>query len=119
MTNEDIIRMAREALKEDDGEDYYAYTHQIIHWWGKEDEIVKFAQLIAAAERNRIWTQDHWTEYERSIVATEREACASIEVHLTTPDRDYTTMSPLDAYEAALMDAAIAFREAIRARGHG
>lgn len=51
MTNEDIIRMAREALKEDDGEDYYAYTHQIIHWWGKEDEIVKFAELVAAAER--------------------------------------------------------------------
>jgi hypothetical protein len=51
MTNEDIIRMAREALKEDDGEDYYAYTHQIIHWWGKEDAIVKFANLVAAAER--------------------------------------------------------------------
>ena len=51
MTNEDIIHMAREALKEDDGEDYYAYTHQIIHWWGKEDEIVKFAELVAAAER--------------------------------------------------------------------
>ena len=51
------------------------------------------------------------------VAAAEREACASIEVHLTTPDRDYTTMSPLDAYEAALMDAAIAFREAIRERG--
>ena len=48
---ENIIRMAREALKEDDGEDYYAYTHQIPHWWGKEDEILKFAELVAAAER--------------------------------------------------------------------
>jgi len=83
MTNEDIIRMAREALKEDDGEDYYAYTHQIIHWWGKEDEIVKFAQLIAAAERNRTWTQNHWTEYERSIAAEEREACAKLMGELT------------------------------------
>ena len=54
MTNEEIIRMAREALKEDDGEDYYSYTHQIIHWWGKEDAIVKFANLVAAAERERI-----------------------------------------------------------------
>ena len=52
MTNEDIIRMARETLIEDDGGDYYAYTHQIPHWWGKEDEIVKFAELIAAAERD-------------------------------------------------------------------
>jgi hypothetical protein len=51
MTQSDIIRLAREALKEDDGECYYAYAHQIIHWWGKEDEIVKFANLIAAAER--------------------------------------------------------------------
>jgi hypothetical protein len=55
----------------------------------------------------------------KEAVEMEREACASIEVHLTTPDRDYTTMSPLDAYEAALIDAAIAFREAIRARGQG
>ena len=53
----------------------------------------------------------------RKLVAYEREACAGIEVHLTTPDRDYTNMSPLDAYEIALMDAAMAFREAIRARG--
>ena len=51
MTKEDIIRMARETLKEDSGEDYYAYTHQIPHWWGEEDEIVKFANLVAAAER--------------------------------------------------------------------
>jgi hypothetical protein len=67
--------------------------------------------------------QDMSNEIERlkseveTAVKAEREACASIEVHLTTPDRDYTTMSPLDAYEAALMDAAVAFREAIRARG--
>lgn len=82
MTNEDIIRMARESLKECDGKDYYDYTHEILHWWGKADELVKFAQLIAAAERNRIWTQDHWTEYERSIAATEREACAELCIEL-------------------------------------
>jgi len=51
MDREDIIRMAREVLEERDGEDYYDYTHKIIHWWGKEDAIVKFANLIAAAER--------------------------------------------------------------------
>ena len=26
-------------------------------------------------ERNRVWTQEHWTEYERSIADAEREAC--------------------------------------------
>lgn len=28
------------------------------------------------ADRNRTWTQSHWTEYERSIAAAEREAIA-------------------------------------------
>lgn len=97
MTRDDIIRMARESLNECDGTDYYDYTHNL-HWWGKAGELVKFAEIV---------------------VAEEREACASIDVHLTTPDRDYTNMSPLAAYEAALMDAAMAFREAIRARGQG
>lgn len=32
-----------------------------------------FAALVAAAERNRTWTQAHWTEYERSIAAAERQ----------------------------------------------
>ena len=100
MTREDIIRMAREALKEDDGEDYYAYTHQITHWWGKEDEIVKFAQLIAAAERNRTWTQDHWTEYERSIAAEEREACAKVAENIGVYDRDEPEISIATAIRA-------------------
>jgi hypothetical protein len=39
-------------------------------------DIEHFAHLVAAAERNRTWTQAHWTEYERSLVAAEREACA-------------------------------------------
>lgn len=38
----------------------------------------RFAALVRADERNRTWTQEHWTEYERSIAAAEREACAQI-----------------------------------------
>lgn len=37
-----------------------------------------FAELATEKERNRIWTQDHWTEYEKGIAAVEREACAAI-----------------------------------------
>jgi hypothetical protein len=69
---ENIIRMAREALKEDDGEDYYAYTHQIPHWWGKEDEIVKFAELVAAAEREacaKVCEEAHWSLDDRNEYA--------------------------------------------------
>ena len=119
MTKDDIIRMAREAgMREGYSGDWTAADAALTYpECVYTENLERFANLVAAAERNRTWTQNHWTEYERSIVATEREACASIEVHLTTPDRDYTNMSPLDAYEAALIDAAIAFREAIRARG--
>lgn len=62
MTREDIIRMAREARFE---------SHDISLNFPKELE--RFATLVAAAERNRTWTQDHWTEYERSIAAAERD----------------------------------------------
>jgi hypothetical protein len=37
-----------------------------------------FEALVRADERNRTWTQEHWTEYERSIAAAEREACAKV-----------------------------------------
>ena len=36
----------------------------------------RFAELVRADERNRTWTQEHWTEYEHSIAAAEREAIA-------------------------------------------
>ena len=86
------------------------------------DEIIRMAEKAGMPK----WLQEDWfanpfdsfaLRFAYLIAAAEREACASIEVHLTTPVRDYTDMSPLDAYETALMDAAIAFREAIRARG--
>jgi len=64
MTNEDLIRMAREA-----GLVMYDYS---------DPSLERFANLVAAAERNRTWTQNHWTEYERSIAAEEREACAKV-----------------------------------------
>jgi len=92
MTQSDIIRLAREALKEDDGECYYAYAHQIIHWWGKEDEIVKFANLIAAAER---------------------EACAALCFQMWNDWMDNESISELNRPDAE--DCA----HAIRARGRG
>ena len=69
MTKEEIDILWNKALREsiDDGTLYTRY---------------RFAELVAEAERNRTWTQDHWTEYERSIAAAakaeEREACAKV-----------------------------------------
>jgi hypothetical protein len=42
------------------------------------DNFRRFEALVRADERNRTWTQEHWTEYERSIAAVEREACAKV-----------------------------------------
>jgi DNA-directed RNA polymerase subunit E'/Rpb7 len=41
-------------------------------------ELKRFEALVRADERNRTWTQEHWTEYERSIAAQEREVCAKV-----------------------------------------
>ena len=73
MTKDDIIRMAREAG--------IPTSEVVIKGNGthlRSVDIERFAALVAAAERNRTWTQAHWTEYERSIAATEREACAKV-----------------------------------------
>jgi len=67
MTRDDIIRLAEEA-----------------GWTGPKENVTyiamleRFANLVATAERNRIWTQDHWTEYERGIAAIERDECAKV-----------------------------------------
>lgn len=62
----------------------------------------RFAELVAETERNRTWTQEHWTEYERSIAAAEREACAKV----CEPQSDHD--DPLTAFKIAA---------AIRVRG--
>jgi len=67
MNRDDIIAMAREA----------GFVDGIVDIIGF-DGFANFAALVAAAERNRNWTQKHWTDYERSIAAAEREACAQL-----------------------------------------
>jgi hypothetical protein len=42
------------------------------------EDLKAFEALVRADERNRTWTQEHWTDYERSIAAAEREACAKV-----------------------------------------
>jgi hypothetical protein len=66
----ETIDMAREAgIYMPQGESYYvAFLEEVEH----------LVALVRADERNRTWTQEHWTEYERSIAAAEREACAKV-----------------------------------------
>jgi len=62
MTKRTIMEMAREAG---------------IGWGekleGMPDFLEAFAKLVREDERNCTWTQQHWTDYERSIAAAERK----------------------------------------------
>jgi hypothetical protein len=62
-----VIEMAREAGGTGGG-----------HWVFTLNELERLIEIVRADERNRTWTQEHWTEYERSIAAQEREACAKV-----------------------------------------
>lgn len=68
MTRDELIRMAVQCQLVNAGNREGLYM----------DALAEFAELVAEKERNRIWTQDHWTEYERGIAAAEREACAQV-----------------------------------------
>lgn len=83
MTREEIIKLAREAGFVD---------ASFCRWSAYSDDLERFAALVAAAERNRIWTQAHWTEYERSIVAAEREACAKLVFQTPESDDEYVSL---------------------------
>jgi hypothetical protein len=75
MTKRTIMEMARQVG--------YPIQHEE---WRKATE--EFAALVREDERNRTWTQQHWTDYERSIAAAEREACErAIEELLPDADR--------------------------------
>lgn len=41
-------------------------------------QLKAFEAIVRADERNRVWSQKHWTEYEQAIVQAEREAFAPI-----------------------------------------
>jgi hypothetical protein len=90
----DTIDLIREAgFKEHNG---LIYVTTINDDCAKEIE--RLVALVRADERNRTWTQEHWTEYERSIAAQEREACAEL-VYNSPPSDEYE--SPLKAvYDA-------------------
>ena len=73
MKIEDVIRMALEAgAKPSHNPDKWDILEI------RDTDLERFAALVAAHERNRLWTQAHWTEYERSITSAEREECAKI-----------------------------------------
>ena len=92
------IEMAKEAgFKEHNG---LIYVTTINDDCAKE--LKAFADLVRADERNRTWTQEHWTEYERSIAAQERDACAKVCEQQSLLQLDERVMRGIDACTAAI-----------------
>ena len=100
MTKEDVIRMAREA-------GFESFDHRADDWVCFGDEIERFANLVAAAERERIkWDSIHSCHPEcdkpvcvtiRAAVAEEREACAKVLDEMAAKDKltNYYTVAAL------------------------
>jgi hypothetical protein len=89
------IEMAREA----------GIKHNTIEFYS--EELKDFAALVRADERNKTWTSDRWTDYERCIAAAEREQCAKVCEELDKAD---------DTVYRELSDGGVC-ANAIRARG--
>ena len=116
MTQDEIIHMAREAWG--DGKTYNFYSPK--HWPEVEEMFVRFATLVAAAEREAIkWNSIHSCHADcqnpacvivREAVAAEREACAKVAEERLL---DKANCTAEQMYE--IMKKSIA--EAIRARG--
>jgi hypothetical protein len=127
MTREDIIRMAAQAgfaiSKWDDGVDevmdgdnYHIQT----------DQVIDFANLVAAAERNKVaqWmidrsyatghgdtVEDLLKELAQSVREEERELCAQVCENMSLEWQDQPNIAQAEL--ATIMDCALA----IRARG--
>ena len=93
------INMAREA----------GFTDGELAFMG--DNLRRFEVLVRADERTRTWTQEHWTEYERSIAAVEREACAKVCDDLSPPCG--YNLTEISFWDVTSLECAAA----IRARG--
>jgi hypothetical protein len=110
MDREDIIRMAREAgFASPDG--------SFITWGASDEQLERFAALIAAAERNKLaaWMmrqgyatghgdtmEDLLKELEWQIAEREREACAVIAETPISGEQDDITMEAKDRTAAAI-----------------
>ena len=89
MNREDIIRMAREAGMEQDGDNFFSPSHEEIDV--HITDLERFAALVAAAEREKEKERQRYDihscgpDCDRYIcvaVRNEREACAKVcEVH--------------------------------------
>jgi hypothetical protein len=79
----------------------------------------RFAKLVREDERNRTWTPENWTDYERSIAAAEREAiarfCETNQVWVGRGKRGFTELGE-DEFVNGGIHQGMDYAAAIRAR---
>ena len=78
MTQEDIIRMAREADPKANLSEPYCLNHETMAW------LERFAVLVAeaATETANARANTSWTLMCKKMVAAEKEACAKLVDHI-------------------------------------
>lgn len=81
------------------------------YWTATEDELERFAEIVRADERERIYFQTS-SDFVKAAVAEEREACAKVCDDLALPPD--VARSNASIWEVATLDCA----EAIRARSN-
>ena len=85
-------------------------------------ELERLVAFVRADERNRTWTQEHWTEYERSIAAQERDACAKTKAGKPRKLKPVGRGAFLDeqqfCFDNGWREGSASVRAAIRARGN-
>jgi hypothetical protein len=85
-----IIEMAREA-------GFNVEKGFLLRITGIAEDLERFAALVRADERNRTWTQEHWTEYERNIAAAECEAVIRLLIELKVVSTEGTLIERIRA----------------------
>lgn len=78
MNRDDVIRMAREAGMEQDGDNFFSPSHEEIDV--HITDLERFAALVAAHVRETEFKPD-WNKYQQGLAdgaAAEREACIDI-----------------------------------------
>ena len=112
-----IMEMANETLERMEPDAYCREPY----WSATDDELKAFVEQVRADERNRTWTQEHWTEYENSIAAAEREACAKTKAgkprELKAVGRGTLLGEQQFCFDKGWREGAASVRAAIRARG--
>ena len=127
-----ILRALRKALAAPVQKGAIGAEYQKSPWDGKgasmsppaaqQPDVDAMVALARADERNRTWTQEHWTEYERSIAAAEREACAKTRAGKPRELKPVGRGAFLDeqqfCFDKGWREGAASVRAAIRARGN-